>query len=172
MSKAAIEKRLGSYWKMEAANVLLLPLGTLYLASALDWQLGLASIAAFVPCCALLAIGAQYWRAKLIQLREGGAFPQTIGLLAALEWPTLALTVAGLGVVIACWLVPGLAASRADLWTGTIVGILAALEYVNYYHRQVQHFDHASDFKRLLGGGGFRRSQMAVDIARWRAAIG
>jgi hypothetical protein len=42
------------------------------------------------------------------------------------------------------------------------------LEYVNYYHRQLQHFDHAADWKRLLAGRGFRVSQMAADLQRLR----
>jgi len=45
---------------------------------------------------------------------------------------------------------------------------LAVLEYVNYYHIQLQHFDHAADWKRLLAGKGLRPSSMARDLARWR----
>jgi len=42
------------------------------------------------------------------------------------------------------------------------------LEHVNYYHRQLQHFDHWPDFKRLITGRGFRRSQLSVDLDDWR----
>lgn len=170
MGKAALEKRLSAYWKMEAGNVLLLPGTVLILGLAFDWNLGLASTGGLIPSCALLAIGAQYWRVKLIQIREGGTLRRSIGFLAALQWPSLTLTLVGMCVVAACWMFPGLAASRADLWTGAIAAGLAGLEYVNYYHRQIQHFDHQADFRRLIGGNGFRRSQMAMDIKRWRIA--
>jgi membrane protein YdbS with pleckstrin-like domain len=58
-------------------------------------------------------------------------------------------------------------------WSWSVTGaailtLLAALEYVNYYHRQLQHFDRSSDFKRLMTGGGFRRSHMARDLAAYR----
>lgn len=58
-------------------------------------------------------------------------------------------------------------------WTWPVIGaailtLLAALEYVNYYHRQLQHFDRSSDFKRLITGGGFRRSHMARNLTAYR----
>jgi hypothetical protein len=45
--------------------------------------------------------------------------------------------------------------------------LLAVLEYINYYHVQLQHFDHAPDWKRLISGRGFRRSHLAREIERW-----
>jgi hypothetical protein len=48
---------------------------------------------------------------------------------------------------------------------------LAALEYVNYYKIQLQHFDNWADFSRLIRGRGFRKSHMARDIALWRARV-
>jgi hypothetical protein len=48
-----------------------------------------------------------------------------------------------------------------------ILGTLALLEYVNYYVAQLQHFDHASDFKRLITGKGFRRPHLARVVAEW-----
>ncbi|MEE4206001.1 MAG: hypothetical protein V2I39_06910 [Erythrobacter sp.] len=170
MRRARIEQRLAGYWKMEAANVVLVPAIALILAASYGWTLGAPSYFAMVPTCLLLAIGAHYWRAKLAQLRSGEALPRGIGFIARLQWPSAALT--GLAAVIAgaSWSVPGLAASQADRWVSAVLALLAGLEYVNYYHRQVQHFDHWPDFLRLLAGHGFRRSQMAVDIARWHAA--
>jgi hypothetical protein len=52
----------------------------------------------------------------------------------------------------------------ADQIAATACAALAALEYVNYYHRQLQHFDSWADFKRLLAGKGFRKSWMARDL--------
>jgi hypothetical protein len=48
--------------------------------------------------------------------------------------------------------------------------VLAILEYINYYHYQLQHFDHAADFARLLSGRGFRRSHLSKAIAAWKRA--
>jgi hypothetical protein len=52
----------------------------------------------------------------------------------------------------------------ADRIAATACAVLAALEYVNYYHRQLQHFDNWADFKRLIAGKGFRKSWMARDL--------
>jgi hypothetical protein len=46
--------------------------------------------------------------------------------------------------------------------------LLAVLEYINYYHVQLQHFDHAPDWQRLVSGRGFRRSHLAREIERWK----
>jgi hypothetical protein len=51
----------------------------------------------------------------------------------------------------------------AGLW------LLAALEYVNYYHRQLQYFDNMADLKHLLTGRGLKPAHMARDLAAWRA---
>jgi hypothetical protein len=54
-----------------------------------------------------------------------------------------------------------------DRVASLLVLLLAVLEYINYYHVQVQHFDHAADWQRLLAGRGFRRSHLAREIKRW-----
>lgn len=169
MTRAKIEQRLSGYWKMEAANVVFIPAVVAFLASSLDWRLGIASIGPFVPVCLLLGIGAQYWRVKLEQVQSGSALPRTIGMIARLRLPSFVLSILSVGLTLAAWIAPGVALSQADRWVSTVLTLLAVAEYVNYYHRQVQHFDHWPDLKRLLSGRGFRRSQMALDIARWRA---
>ena len=66
------------------------------------------------------------------------------------------------------WCNSGRILQRAgDRWVALAAAVLAALEYVNYYHRQLQHFDNFADIKRLLTGRGFRRSQMARDLERY-----
>ncbi|MEN9392769.1 MAG: hypothetical protein RLZZ104_1112, partial [Pseudomonadota bacterium] len=62
------------------------------------------------------------------------------------------------------WLVPSWSAGLADRNIATGCAVLAVLEYINYYHRQLQHFDNGEDFQRLLAGKGFRKSWMARDI--------
>ena len=82
--------------------------------------------------------------------------------------PLLLLSLIAIAIAILLWVKPNLSASRGDQWTATVAAILAGLEYINYYHRQLQHFDHWPDFKRLVTGKGFRRAQMAVDLGRWK----
>ncbi|MDQ3080564.1 MAG: hypothetical protein M3R03_11290 [Pseudomonadota bacterium] len=58
-------------------------------------------------------------------------------------------------------------------WTAGVIAaelltLLAGLEYVNYYHRQLQHFDNLADLKRLFSGRGFKPSHMARSLAARR----
>jgi hypothetical protein len=74
----------------------------------------------------------------------------------------------------ACGAVVWRLATWADLWSpdaiaAAVLATLAALEYVNYYHVQLQHFDNAADFKRLVSGKGFRRAHLARAIDAWKA---
>lgn len=76
---AAIEKRLDGYWKMECANILLVPAAMIFLASG---NVGWLSALALLPMCLLLAIGTFYWWAKLRFLRKREALEPRIALLA------------------------------------------------------------------------------------------
>ncbi|WP_379553482.1 hypothetical protein [Qipengyuania sp. DGS5-3] len=159
----ALIKRLTSYWKMEAGNVVLVPAIMLFLASG---KVGIAAFVAIMPMMALLAVGAWYWRAKLHQIERGISPDKTIMKIATLNMPLAIASLVAVSACITAWLVPGLAVGTADRWVATAAAILAVLEYINYYHRQLQHFDHLADWKRLLSGGGFRKSQLRQDIDR------
>lgn len=130
----------------------------------MSWWLALACL----PMCGLLLLGGLYWRAKLHQL-EGQ--PQTLRDIlpwaAKLQWPFALSGVLSLALLLAVW-VFGIGASTGDKVSITVAAVLTILEYINYYHRQLQHFDHAADFKRLITGRGFGPSQMANDLAKWR----
>jgi len=121
--------------------------------------------------CGLLIIGGLYWRAKLHQL-EGRSQTLKAFLPVAdkLQVPFAVLSAIALAVCGAAWL-SGLGASQGDRIAITVAAVLAALEHINYYHRQLQHFDHPADFKRLMTGRGFAVSQMASDLARWRKRV-
>ena len=80
------------------------------------------------------------------------------------EAPALVLTLAGCATALAGWRVPAWSAGLADRNVATACAVLAVLEYVNYYHRQLQHFDSREDFRRLLSGKGFRKSWLARDL--------
>ena len=71
-----------------------------------------------------------------------------------------------LGIAGLSWLWPETTQGLAERWVVTVAALLAVLEYVNYYHRQLQHFDNASDWRRLLAGRGFRPSQLSRDLVR------
>ena len=151
---------------MEAGNAVLLPAILFFVA---DMSLSWASIAAIVPMMLLLVIGAVYWRAKLKQLEERAyPFSRAMALLSAAQLPSLLLTLAALAVVGFAWANPEHFSGERDRWVATFAAVMALLEYVNYYHRQLQHFDHGPDFKRLLAGKGLRPSQMAKDLKTYR----
>jgi hypothetical protein len=84
--------------------------------------------------------------------------------IAAWRWPSLALTLAGCATALAGWFFPAWSVGPADRYVAMGCAVLAALEYINYYHRQLQHFDNREDFQRLLSGKGFRKSWMARDL--------
>lgn len=171
MSRDRIRERLRWYGPVEMLNAALVPavmaVWCVYEEQAIGWLLLLTCI----PMCLLLLLGGQYWRVKLQQL-EGNSQPMQRFLpLADRSRPVLlVLCVVAAAAAVLGWLDIGFGQSLGERIAASIAATLAALEYVNYYHRQLQHFDHAPDFRRLLTGQGFRPSQMAVDLARWKDA--
>ncbi|MEM1051335.1 MAG: hypothetical protein AAGI28_04495 [Pseudomonadota bacterium] len=145
-----------------------MPAIMVFICFSLDQSLSWVFAFACVPMCALLVVGGLYWRAKLHQL-EGK--PQTLAALlpfaGALQAPLAVLSIL---VLVACAWVWGAGggASTGDRVVITVAAVLAGLEYINYYHRQLQHFDHWPDLKRLFTGRGFQVAQMANDLARIR----
>lgn len=155
---------------MEIGNAAIIPLTVLFVAWMSDSSLGWLTWISFLPMCGLLVIGGLYWRGKLLSLAgDTTALDSSLALADRVQL-ILALASAGTFLAAICaWIWPSLSVSLGDRIAATICSLLAVLEYVNYYHRQLQHFDHAADFKRLLTGRGFRRAQMAVDLARFRS---
>ena len=170
-TRADLLKRLDPYWKMEAGNVVLVPAIMLVLS---EGRLSWISLAPLAATMLLLVIGALYWRGKVRQLRgegegkgkgRGEGFAVLLRRIAAWRLPALVLCVAACLSAVAGWVMPGWSAGLADRNVATGCALLAVLEYVNYYHRQLQHFDNRADFLRLLAGKGFRQSWMARDLA-------
>ena len=117
----------------------------------------------------MLVIGGLYWRGKLDAMEGRPArLLSALALADRFETPLGTFSVAALTGALASWLIPALSVSQADRMAATASAVLAVLEFINYYHRQLQHFDHKADFKRLVINKGFRKSQMAVDLARFR----
>lgn len=165
-----IARRLGWYWRMEAANTVIVPAGVLLLVYSAGGSATLGLAINLLACSALLAIGAIYWRAVLRRMEgRGAAFDFWLPRLAASE----PLAVALVFVAAAASIGESLRAGDGRLLETTVAWIvtaMTALEYVNYYRVQLQHFDNAADFKRLLTGKGFRQAHMAREIAAWRRA--
>ncbi|OYQ24688.1 hypothetical protein CHU93_15100 [Sandarakinorhabdus cyanobacteriorum] len=165
---AELRAHLARYWKMEAGNVLAVPLLVWFLVWNAGDQPDLAAGLAAAACAVLLVIGTAAWR--LVLARLDGRADAANGLLAfcaRAEIPALLLLVVasiatGLAIAANGWPPRTIAAAGLTL--------LAWLEYVNYYHWQLQNFDSAIDFKRLLAGRGLRRAHMGKAVRAWRRA--
>lgn len=153
---------------MEAANVALIPLAAFAAVRLLGGSVSPALVVSALAASALLVIGTLYLRAlHQVSLRKSEPLAFWVPILARLQIPSALLATAAVAVTA---FEVATAASRWSPEQGIAIAlsVLAVLEYVNYYHVQLQHFDHAADFKRLMTGKGFRTSQLARDIARWR----
>ena len=143
--------------------MLIVPAAMILLSRA---QLGLPAVLAIIPMCALLVAGAAYLRAKYQQLNRRLPIDNALVGLAAAQIPLLAGVLIALGTMAWVWLYSTQEDALAERWTVTVAALMAALEYVNYYHRQLQHFDNVNDWKRLLRGKGFRKSALRRDLER------
>lgn len=161
-TRSALLRRLDAYWKFEGANAFLVPVLAVWLSKG---ELSLITLIPLAGSVLLLLIGTLYWRGKARQLRgEQEGFIRLLQALRALRAPALILCLAGAAAAIAGGIMPGWSAGPADRFWAILCAVLAGLEYVNYYHRQLQHFDNMDDLKRLLAGKGFRRSWLARDL--------
>ena len=162
-------RNLARYWQMEAANSLFVPAFALALGFPREAVEAIALSLAMVATAGFLIVGAAYWRAvdRRLRLGESSVTARALALADRVEKPLL--------VILGLALVATLAALAKHGWSRSVVaaaglGLLAALEYVNYYHRQLQHFDNLADLKRLLTGRGLKAAHMARELAAWRAA--
>ena len=161
-----LRRDVRAYGRMEAGNAVAAPALGLYfgwpsqLADAV--LLGLALVAVTLG----LVAGARYWLALDARLKHRpGPMDRAMAFASAAQLPMLVATIlAAFG--LAATLIFG-EWSRSNS-VAAIATALAALEYLNYYHVQLQHFDNANDSRRLLSGRGFRRAHLARDLARWR----
>lgn len=173
--RARLIRRLTGYWQMEAANVLLVPGAAAGLVAISGDGIGPGMLAAMLGCGGLLLIGAGAWRLELAELRrrelgEAALAARLTRLLGPSRPLGLALGLLGAGGGIAELALDG--ALTASAIAALILGLLALLEYVNYYVAQLQHFDHGADFRRLLAGKGGRTPHLAKVVAAWRAREG
>ena len=162
-------KRLKPYWMMEGANVVFIPLMAWFLiAICFKGQVTVAVVTAMLATSFLLVVGTFAWKMVADRL-EGDSTSEELWTpwLDLARWPALLLIVVALIATLAeaFSTLPQLSAS---LIGASLLCLLAILEFVNYYHIQLQHFDHAEDFQRLLAGYGFRRSHLSKSIRVYR----
>lgn len=166
-----LEKRLGNYWKLELINIALVPIGVVSIGSMAGATPGWLSAITVLPNMLLLAVGGLYWRAKLHRLQgRPETMDQLLPIVARCRLPAALLTAVAVVVTTVAWLPVGPSGSLGDRVMATVFSISALLELINYYWRQLQHFDHKADLKRLFSGQGFRPSHLARDLARWQMA--
>ena len=151
---------------MEAANVLLVPLFAGLMVVAAKDRPDAAMWLGAAACSWLLLVGTAAWLLVLAGM-DGKAqrAERLVAFCARAEGPALALL-----------LVATAASAQAAITGGwpprTIAAagltLLGWLEYVNYYHWQLQNFDSAIDLKRLAAGRGLRRAHMGRAVKAWR----
>ena len=162
-------KRLKPYWMMEGANVLLMPLIAWFLITVVaKGQITIAVIAAMLATSFLLVVGTFAWK-MVVDGLEGNSTSeeQWTPWLDLARWPAMLLTILALIATVA-EAFSTLPRFSASLIGASLLCLLAVLEFVNYYHVQLQHFDHADDFQRLLSGKGFRQSHLSKSIRAYR----
>ncbi|MFN9294420.1 MAG: hypothetical protein ACK6EB_40595 [Planctomyces sp.] len=162
-------KRLKPYWMMEGANVVFVPfIAWLLITVVAEGQITIAVIAAMLATSFLLVVGTFAWK-MVVDGLEGipKSEVQWTPWLDLARWPALILTLLALIATVA-EAFSTLPRFSASLIGASLLCLLAILEFVNYYHGQLQHFDHAEDFQRLLSGKGFRRSHLSKSIRAYR----
>jgi O-antigen/teichoic acid export membrane protein len=152
---------------MEAGNIVAIPGLAFYLGKPQASVELVALLLASAAVACFLLVGALYWRGPDRRFRSADrtALSGSLGVADRAEKPGLVLIALA---VVACAVALALQAWSTAVVAASILSLLAAVEYVNYYRRQLQHFDNAADFKRLLTGGGLKPSHMARDLAAFR----
>jgi hypothetical protein len=169
-TREKLKSRLNTYWQMEAFNaVIAIPIAILISISNRS-PVGTIGLLSLSPAIMLLIVGALYWRGKYRQLLgETKSLHRALDFADSMEWPSRIGCFIVTVLCIVVWAFPSVSAGLGDRIMTTIGAALAVVEHVNYYHRQLQHFDHLPDLKRLFTGKGFRPAQMSVDLQKWRS---
>jgi len=155
---------------MELFCVVLIPATAVLLLITFRQKISPTSGMCMLVMSALLIVGGCYWRAKLSQLDgDADALDRVLAWAGRLQLPILSCVIIAILLCVADLFFVKLCASRGDRIAAIGATVMAVLEYINYYHRQLQHFDHMPDFRRLIAGRGFRKSQMCRDLERYRS---
>jgi hypothetical protein len=165
-TKARLLKRLSGYWQLELMNVWLLPLAAMICVVSLRGTVTVALVLSLIATSWLLIIGTIALRMMLKDLERDATYAAYwLPKLRLAKAPSLVLV--AITVLITCVNVVVTAPSLTVTQYCTIAfTVLATLEYINYYHYQLQHFDNLPDFQRLISGNGFRQSHLARALKR------
>ena len=168
-SPSALEKRLSTYWQLEAMNVALVPAAVVICVISLGDQIRWPLLVCLAANAVLLVIGACYWRIEHLRLRgQQEPYDTWLPRLAAAE--PLAVVSTGLAIISFIADVGSMGGVfGATSWLTAGMALLALLEYVNYYRWQLQYFDHLPDFRTLVKRRRLKRAHMARAIQRWRS---
>ena len=158
---------LGTYAKIEALNIVLVPGAAFLLAPPAQSAEIAAMMLASVACMGFLLVGARYWAAldKRLLHRDRGPLARALELADRLEKPLVTLTLVSAGALAYGLITLG---PTGPMVAAAVLAALAALEWVNYYRWQLQHFDRWSDFKRLVSTRSLRRAHMARALEDYR----
>ena len=157
----------GSYANLEAFNAVLLPALAIYFGWPADRGGAILLAVAIFALIIGLVVGALYWWGVAARLkRRTQPMARALRLADLAQRPMLVATLAA--IALCGWQVADKGMSLTNI-VAIVVTALAALEYINYYHVQLQHFDNRADFKKMLRGAGFKRAHMAKDLALFRA---
>lgn len=162
-----MKRNFAAYAQMEAANVVLVPGLALWLGWPRTMFEVIAMFVSVIAVAGLLVVGAVFWRAidRRLKLRDRQTFASAMAIADVAQRP-MAIAVFGSGIaVVVAFVAEG--ATRSVIAAATL-SLLAALEFVNYYHRQLQIFDNPADFKRLLATWQFKRAHLARELAAFR----
>jgi hypothetical protein len=118
-----------------------------------------ANLTGFGLTVAHLVIGAAYWAAKLVQIRQGRARPPGIARFDTVRRVLVGLLVVGLVLIVAV----ALTAAPADWLAGAVLLVVAAAEHVNYFHWQLMH-DNPADLRRLFRMRRLSRSHLRSEV--------
>ena len=160
--RARLRRRLLYLWTFEAFNGLVwFPLIYVYVGR---WgRLGWVSLAAQVVVSVMLVIGAAYWFLKWRAVRRGERLggPRVRQVFHAAKWLYRALLVL-LAALLAVRVAQG-GASAAEMIVGGLLSLLAALEYVNYFHWQLS-YDTPREIRYVLLHRRLKRATMVRDL--------
>lgn len=163
-TRQRLNHRLTYLWTFE-----LLAAGLFTLLVILSWrraELGLLTAVSLVLVVFMLVHGSLYWYAKRRAisrrpLLSDRAFVRLFRLCRLTSLVGLALG----GLTLVAVLLRG--TSRSDLWVGLGLWGLAALEFVNYYVRQLM-YDTPAELRWLLRSGRLKVAPLRRDLAAGR----
>ncbi len=161
--KKHLRQRLNYLWTFEMANACLVFPGVYYSIS-LNYRLGWFSLGALGVVCAILIIGAVFWFLKKRTL-DGSEFLLQPAVKRFFRASKIIFGVALL-VLLVLFVIRAFgqkSAPPADLGVGSILTLMAYLEYINYYFVQLS-YDNRADIQYLLRYRRFKRAVMVREL--------